>query len=56
MKTWRVWILMDANGTVLAKGRKREVMSVFNQRYVYGGIYTDRLYKTAELLMNYTRI
>ena len=50
MKNWKVWILMDANGKELVRGRKREVMDIFNQRYVYGGIYSDKLYKTTELL------
>ena len=50
MKNWKIWILTDANGNELARGRKREVIAVASQRYVYQHIYNDCLYRTTELL------
>lgn len=50
MKNWRVWVLTDAEGNVLAKGRKRDVINKAYGRYVYGHIFTDCLYQTNELL------
>ena len=50
MKNWKVWILTDKDGNVLAKGRKREVIDLAYTRYVYGHIFTDNLYQTKELL------
>lgn len=50
MKNWKIWILADANGNELARGRKNEVMAVAYQRYVYQHIFTDSLYRTNELL------
>ena len=51
MKNWKVWILTDAEGNELARGRKREVIKVASARYVYGHIFTDCLYRTAEPLV-----
>jgi hypothetical protein len=50
MKNWRVWVLTDKNGKVLAKGRKCDVIKVASGRYVYEHIFDDCLYRTAELL------
>ena len=50
MKNWKVWILTDKEGNEIIRGRKQEVLSIFNQRYVYGGIYDDCLYRTNETL------
>lgn len=50
MKTWKVWILTDKNGKELARGRKKDVMAVASQRYVYQHIFSDNLYRTEELL------
>ena len=50
MKNWRVWILTDKDGKVIAKGRKQEVTNKAYARYVYGHIFTDCLYKTNEPL------
>lgn len=50
MKNWKVWILTDEAGKVIAKGRKREVMKVASGRYVYEHIFTDNLYRTNEPL------
>jgi hypothetical protein len=50
-KTWRVWILTDSKGKEIARGRKKDVLSVSYQRYVYCHIFDDCLYRTAELLM-----
>jgi hypothetical protein len=50
MKNWKVWILTDKEGKELARGRKKNVMDVLYQRYVYGHIFTDNLYRTSELL------
>ena len=52
MKNWKVWILTDAQGNELARGRKKDVIKVAYQRYVYQGIYSDNLYRTNELLNN----
>lgn len=51
MKNWKVWLLTDKDGKELARGRKRDVMKVCSQRYVYGGIFTDNLYRTNEPLL-----
>lgn len=50
MKNWKIWILTDANGNELARGRKCDVMAVASQRYVYQHIFTDNLFRTNELL------
>ena len=50
MKNWRVWILTDKDGNVLAKGRKKDVTDLAYARYVYNHIFTDNLYQTKELL------
>ena len=51
MMTWKVWVLTDADGVELARGRKKDVMAIASQRYVYQHIFTDCLYRTDELLM-----
>ena len=53
MKNWKVWILTDKNGKELIRGRKKDVINLMYQRYVYGGIYTDNLYRTAENLIKW---
>ena len=50
MKNWKVWILTDKDGNVIAKSRKQEVVNKAYGRYVYGHIFTDCLYRTDELL------
>lgn len=50
MKNWKVWILTDKQGNELARGRKQDVVKVAYQRYVYGHIFTDQLFRTNELL------
>lgn len=50
MKNWRVWILTDKNGNELIRGRKKNVIDLLYQRYVYGHIFTDNLYRTNERL------
>lgn len=50
MKNWKVWVLTDKEGKELARGRKKDVMDVLYQRYVYGHIFSDNLYRTSELL------
>lgn len=50
MKNWKVWILMDKDGNLLAKGRKQDVILVASERYVYRHIFSDCLYRTNELL------
>ena len=50
MKNWKVWILKDKDGNEVARGRKRDVLNVASQRYVYQHIFTDGLYRTEELL------
>ena len=49
-RNWKVWILTDAEGNELARGRKSEVEKVAYKRYVYSHIFTDCLYRTSELL------
>lgn len=49
-KNWRVWVLYDKDGNELARGRKKDVMGKWYVRCVYGGIFTDELYRTSELL------
>ena len=51
MKTWKVWKLYDENGNLIVQGRKKEVMAIASARYVYCGIYHDKLYRTNELLI-----
>lgn len=51
MKNWKVWLLTDKDGKELARGRKRDVIKVLHQRYVYGGIFTDNLYRINEPLL-----
>lgn len=43
-KNWKVWVLYDKNGNKLAEGRKKDVLDVEYQRYVYAHIFTDTLY------------
>lgn len=50
MKNWKVWILTDKDGNELARGRKKDVVNVMYPRYVYSHIFTDKLYRTNELL------
>lgn len=50
MKTWKIWKLYDEEGNLIAEGRKRDVMAIASARYVYCGIYHDKLYSTNELL------
>lgn len=49
-KNWKVWILRDKDGKELARGRKKDVLDVLYPRYVYGHIFTDKLYRTNEPL------
>lgn len=49
-KNWKVWILRDKDGKELARGRKKDVLDVLYPRYVYGHIFTDKLYQTNEPL------
>lgn len=51
MKNWKVWALYDKDGNLLIKGRKKDVINVAYPRYVYGHIFTDKLYRTSELLV-----
>ena len=51
MKNWKIWVLTNQYGVELARGRKRDVVRVLHCRYVYGHIYTDCLYRTAEPLV-----
>ena len=51
MKNWKVWILWDAEGNELIRGRKRDVINLEYQRYVYGHIFTDQLFRTDEPLI-----
>ena len=43
-RSWKVWLLEDKNGEILACGRKRDVLKVWYPRCVYAGIHTDTLY------------
>ena len=52
MKNWKVWVLKNKEGQVIAQGRKKDVVNKAYGRYVYQGIYTDTLYQTNELLKN----
>lgn len=52
MNNWRVWLLTDAQGNVLAKGRKKDVCNVAYHRYVYKHIFDDWLYRTNQLLID----
>lgn len=51
-KNWKVWILTDKDGNVLAEGRKKDVLSVEYPRYVYQHIFTDNLYRTNKPLIS----
>ncbi len=51
-KNWRVWVLRDKDGKELARGRKKDVISVWYPRYVYDHIFTDKLYQTSEKLFD----
>ena len=51
MKNWKVWVLKNKEGQVIAQGRKKEVANIAYQRYVYGHIFTDTLIQTNELLV-----
>ena len=50
MRNWKIWELYDKNGNLLARGRKKDVVNVAYQRYVYKLIFTDQLYRTSENL------
>lgn len=50
MRNWKVWELYDEHGTLLARGRKKDVINIAYQRYVYKLIFTDQLYRTSESL------
>lgn len=50
MKNWKVWKLVDKDGKVIAEGRKKVVMDAEHQRYVYGHIFSDTIYRTERLL------
>ena len=52
MKNWKLWILTDKNGKELARGRKRDVLKVASERYVYQLIFDDCLYQTKSPLMS----
>ena len=52
MKNWKIWILTDRHGNELARGRKREVLKIASQRYVYQHIFDDCLYRTENPLMS----
>lgn len=51
MKNWKIWILMDENGNILAKGRKRDVTNVYYMRWCYEHIFTDKLIQTSTPLV-----
>lgn len=51
MKNWKVWVLKNKEGQVIAQGRKKEVVGVAYRRYVYQHIFTDELFQTSELLV-----
>lgn len=51
MKNWKVWILKDKDGNVLAEGRKKDVMRVAYPRYVYQLIFTDTLYTRTDVTL-----
>ncbi len=50
MKNWKVWKLYDKEGNLIAEGRKNKVLKTASERYVYCGIYSDKLYRTEENL------
>ena len=50
MNNWKIWKLYDANDNLIAEGKKSKVMAIASERYVYCGIYNDKLYRTTELL------
>lgn len=47
-RQFRVWILRDAEGNEIARGRKRDVVNVSYHRYVYQHIFTDVFYISDE--------
>jgi len=49
MKKMYVWVLLDENNNLLAKGRKKDVVKVLYPRFTYCRIYTDKLYRTNEI-------
>ena len=51
MKNWKVWVLKNKEGQVIAQGRKKEVVGIAYGRYVYQHIFTDTLVQTNELLV-----
>lgn len=50
MKNWKIWKLYDKDNNLIAEGRKNKVMAIASARYVYCGIYGDKLYRTTENL------
>lgn len=49
---WRIWLLVDAKGNILAYGKKSEVERAGYPRYVYGHIFTDTLIQTRYFLQD----
>ena len=52
MKNWKIWILIDENGNILSKGRKRDVTNMFYMRWCYEHIFTDRVIQTSAPLVS----
>lgn len=50
-KNWKVWILKDKDGNILAEGRKKDVLDVEYPRFVYSRIYTDTLYVRTDITL-----
>ena len=50
MKNWKIWKLYDENDNLIVEGKKSDVIKIASERYVYCGIYNDKLYQTTELL------
>ena len=46
MANLNLWILINKNNIVIAKGRRKEVMQVRYCRYVYNHIYDDKIIRT----------
>jgi hypothetical protein len=47
-KVFKKWVLTDYKNNLIVEGRKKDVVKVMYQRYVYQHIFTDNLYKTNE--------
>ena len=56
MRKRYVYLLKDCKGNIIIEGKKKDVENKVYQRYVYGHIFTDELYRKEIKIFFYKKI